>query len=235
MGTRDLLLAHFVAVTPARAAQVRRAPSAVTTLREGNREETGIGHYWLGMQYLLAGALAGPPTAIFTFTRCSSTGSTRARPRPPGPSSTGCRRRPTPTSWRSSPACSAGSGEPPSRRARPRGSWGGRAQPWPVGRGGVDGGQRSGRQRGADVGRRPVGPLHRARAPASGPPRSRPAPREGSPPTAGPRRARYLAPSAVTAPVRMSVIAVASRRARGIPVRGSKRASSAISDGSPWR
>jgi hypothetical protein len=68
MGTRDLLLAHFVAVTPARAAQVRRAPSAVTTLREGTREETGIGHYWHGMQYLLAGRAKGVrgPLAWFT-------------------------------------------------------------------------------------------------------------------------------------------------------------------------
>ena len=38
-----------------------------------------------------------------------------------------------------------------------------------------------------------------------------------------PFRARCFAPSAVTAPVRMSVMAVASRIARGMPVRGSNR------------
>ena len=41
------------------------------------------------------------------------------------------------------------------------------------------------------------------------------------------------APIAVTAPVRISVIAVASMRATGIPVRGSKRLRSAISEGRP--
>ena len=51
--------------------------------------------------------------------------------------------------------------------------------------------------------------------------------------TRAPRRAKCRAPSAVTAPVRHSVIAVASRIARGTPVRGSYRVSSASSDGSP--
>ena len=40
------------------------------------------------------------------------------------------------------------------------------------------------------------------------------------PSTRAPARARWRAPSAVTAPVRHSVIAVASRIARGAPVRG---------------
>jgi len=44
-------------------------------------------------------------------------------------------------------------------------------------------------------------------------------------------RARYFAPSAVMAPVRMSVIAVASRIAFGMPVAGSNRLRIAISDG----
>ena len=48
-------------------------------------------------------------------------------------------------------------------------------------------------------------------------------------------RARCSAPIAVTAPVRISVIAVASITARGIPVSGSSRSSSASSDGSPSR
>jgi hypothetical protein len=43
--------------------------------------------------------------------------------------------------------------------------------------------------------------------------------------------ARCFAPSAVIAPVRMSVIAVASITASGMPVSGSNRFSSAISDG----
>jgi hypothetical protein len=59
MGRRDLRLAHFVAVTPAKAAQLRRDPSAVTTLRDGEREETGLDRYWHGVQYLLAGRAKG--------------------------------------------------------------------------------------------------------------------------------------------------------------------------------
>jgi uncharacterized protein DUF1877 len=59
MRRRDLRHAHFVAVAPARAAQLRRDPTAVTTLREGTREETGLGHYWHGVQYLLAGRAKG--------------------------------------------------------------------------------------------------------------------------------------------------------------------------------
>jgi uncharacterized protein DUF1877 len=55
----DLRLAHFVAVTPTRAAQLRRDPSAVAALREGTREETSLGHYWHGVQYLLAGRANG--------------------------------------------------------------------------------------------------------------------------------------------------------------------------------
>ena len=51
------------------------------------------------------------------------------------------------------------------------------------------------------------------------------------PSTFAPGRARWRAPSAVTAPVRHSVIAVASRIARGTPVRGSNSVSSASSDG----
>ena len=59
MPGRDLRLAHFVAVTPARAAQLRRDPSALTGLRDGAREETSLGHYWHGVQYLLAGRVTG--------------------------------------------------------------------------------------------------------------------------------------------------------------------------------
>src|SRR5262249_20996185 len=51
----DLRLAHLVAVTPARAAQLRRDPSAAATLREGSREEAGLDRYWHGVQALLAG------------------------------------------------------------------------------------------------------------------------------------------------------------------------------------
>jgi len=58
-GTTNLRLAHFVAVTPARAAQLRRALSAVTALHEEKREETSVRHYWHGMQYLLAGSAKG--------------------------------------------------------------------------------------------------------------------------------------------------------------------------------
>jgi hypothetical protein len=47
-------------------------------------------------------------------------------------------------------------------------------------------------------------------------------------------RARYLAPRAVRAPVRISVMAVASSSASGMPVRGSKRFKRAISDGRPF-
>ena len=68
MPRRDLRLAHFVAVTPARAAQLRRDPSALATLREGTREETSLGHYWHGVQYLIAGRAEGVrgPAAWFT-------------------------------------------------------------------------------------------------------------------------------------------------------------------------
>jgi hypothetical protein len=55
----DLRLAHFVAVVPAHAAEVRRDPSAVATLREGTREETSLDRYWQGVQYLLAGRATG--------------------------------------------------------------------------------------------------------------------------------------------------------------------------------
>jgi hypothetical protein len=55
----DLRLAHFVAVTPARAAQLKRDPSALATLREGTREETSLAHYWHGVQYLIAGRAKG--------------------------------------------------------------------------------------------------------------------------------------------------------------------------------
>src|SRR5262245_49569098 len=55
----DLRLAHFVAVTPARAAQLRRDPSGVAVLREGTREETGLDRYWHGVQYLLTGRAKG--------------------------------------------------------------------------------------------------------------------------------------------------------------------------------
>ncbi|MNY41314.1 hypothetical protein D3C86_1761200 [compost metagenome] len=48
-----------------------------------------------------------------------------------------------------------------------------------------------------------------------------------------PLRARCRAPSAVTAPVRMSVMAVASITASGTPLSGSNRFSSAISEGRP--
>ena len=45
--------------------------------------------------------------------------------------------------------------------------------------------------------------------------------------------ARYFAPIAVTAPVRISVMTVASRIARGMPVRGSNRLRMPNSDGRP--
>jgi hypothetical protein len=54
-----LRCAHFVAVTPARAAQLRRDPSAVAAVREGTREEVSLAHYWHGVQYLLAGRAKG--------------------------------------------------------------------------------------------------------------------------------------------------------------------------------
>ncbi|MGH7806142.1 MAG: DUF1877 family protein [Candidatus Binatia bacterium] len=59
MGTKRVRHAYFVAMTPAEAARLRRVSSAATTLREGALEETGIGHYWHGMQYLLAGRAKG--------------------------------------------------------------------------------------------------------------------------------------------------------------------------------
>ena len=68
MTRHDLRLAHFVAVTPARAAQLRRDPASVAALREGKREETGLDQYWHGVQYLLAGRAKGVrgPFAWFT-------------------------------------------------------------------------------------------------------------------------------------------------------------------------
>src|SRR5215831_9455010 len=68
MRSNDLRLAHFVAVTPAAAARLRSQPSTVASLREGNREETGLDHYWHGVQYLLAGRAKGlrGPLAWFT-------------------------------------------------------------------------------------------------------------------------------------------------------------------------
>ena len=59
MGNNDLRLVHFVAVTPARAERLRGDPGAVTRLREGEREETGLDRYWHGVQYLLAGNAKG--------------------------------------------------------------------------------------------------------------------------------------------------------------------------------
>ena len=53
------------------------------------------------------------------------------------------------------------------------------------------------------------------------------------PSTFEPARARCLAPIAVTAPVRMSVMSEASMIATGAPVFGSNRFSTASSDGSP--
>lgn len=49
----------FVAVPPARAAQLRRDPSKAAGLREGRCEEVGLAHYWHGVQYLLAGRAKG--------------------------------------------------------------------------------------------------------------------------------------------------------------------------------
>jgi len=57
--TGDWRCAHFVAVAPDRALRIRRDPSSATTLREGRREETGLDHYWHGVQYLLAGRAKG--------------------------------------------------------------------------------------------------------------------------------------------------------------------------------
>jgi hypothetical protein len=64
----DLRCAHFVAVTPARAARLLSDPSTASSLREGNREETGLDRYWHGVQYLLAGRAKGVrgPLAWFT-------------------------------------------------------------------------------------------------------------------------------------------------------------------------
>jgi hypothetical protein len=56
---RDRRCAHVVAVTPARAAAIRRDDSAAAGLREGKREETGLDRYWHGVQYLLAGRAKG--------------------------------------------------------------------------------------------------------------------------------------------------------------------------------
>jgi hypothetical protein len=81
----DLRWAYFVAVTPAKAAELRRDPSAVTTLRKGAREETGLGHYWYGVQYLLIGrakgvrGAAGWPSAGGEDTRSADRLADRAR------------------------------------------------------------------------------------------------------------------------------------------------------------
>src|SRR5262245_13591121 len=69
MATNDLRCAHFVAVTPAGAARLLSDPSAVVSLREGEREETGLDRYWHGVQYLLAAGRARGvrgPLAWFT-------------------------------------------------------------------------------------------------------------------------------------------------------------------------
>jgi hypothetical protein len=68
MRSNDLRLVHFVAVTPATTARLRRQPSSVARLRDGNREETGLDRYWHGVQYLLAGRAKGlrGPLAWFT-------------------------------------------------------------------------------------------------------------------------------------------------------------------------
>jgi len=68
MANNDLRCAHFVAVTPARAARLLSDPSTAANLREGEREETGLDRYWHGVQYLLAGRAKGVrgPLAWFT-------------------------------------------------------------------------------------------------------------------------------------------------------------------------
>ena len=57
--SRDLRCATLVAVSSARAAELRRDPSTAVSLREGTREEVGLAHYWHGVQYLLAGRAKG--------------------------------------------------------------------------------------------------------------------------------------------------------------------------------
>ena len=59
MGENDLRLAHLVAVTADRAAVLRRDPAALASLREGSREETGLGPYGHAIQCLLAGRAEG--------------------------------------------------------------------------------------------------------------------------------------------------------------------------------
>ena len=49
----DLRCAHFVAMMPGRAAELRRDPSSVATVREGTREKVSLAQYWYGVQYLL--------------------------------------------------------------------------------------------------------------------------------------------------------------------------------------
>lgn len=68
MAKNNFHCAHFVAVTPARAARLLSDPSTVASLREGNREETGLDRYWHGVQYLLTGRAKGVrgPLAWFT-------------------------------------------------------------------------------------------------------------------------------------------------------------------------
>lgn len=57
MPSRDLKHARFVAATPAEAARLRRDPESLARLRE--HEETGLGVFWHGVQYLLAGRANG--------------------------------------------------------------------------------------------------------------------------------------------------------------------------------
>ena len=50
---------RFVAVTPAAAAKLRGDPKALAKLLEGERVETGLGEWWHGVAYLLAGRAKG--------------------------------------------------------------------------------------------------------------------------------------------------------------------------------
>src|SRR5262245_60863862 len=59
MAGNEIRHAHFVAVTPARAAKLRRDSAAIASLREGEREETGLGQYWHAVQYCLTGRAKG--------------------------------------------------------------------------------------------------------------------------------------------------------------------------------
>lgn len=60
--------ARFVAFTADEAARLRRDPDALAQLLGENREEAGLGVYWHGVQYLLAGRAKGVrgPFAWFT-------------------------------------------------------------------------------------------------------------------------------------------------------------------------